>query len=93
MPSLEALTLLWKEHERQVRSFVDGLTNEAIRTRAVDYRNTEGKKNSRLLWQTMTHLINHGTNHRSEVAAAATQLGHSPGDLDLIVFFSSRQPN
>lgn len=71
-----------------MRTFVDGLSDEQVRSRTVDYRSTEGEPFSRLLWQTMAHLINHGTNHRSEVAAAATQLGHSPGDLDLIRYFN-----
>ncbi len=91
--TLDALTRRWKEHEEQVRSFVNGLTDEEVRTRVLDYRNTEGQQLRRLLWQTMAHLINHGTNHRSEVAAAATQLGHSPGDLDMIVYFGRAHPS
>ena len=38
------------------------------------------------LWQTMAHLVNHGTQHRSEAAALLTTFGLSPGDLDLIDF-------
>ena len=38
------------------------------------------------LWQTIAHLVNHGTQHRSEAAAILTGFGRSPGDLDLIDF-------
>jgi uncharacterized damage-inducible protein DinB len=36
------------------------------------------------IWQMLAHVVNHGTQHRSEAAALMTRAGRSPGDLDMI---------
>jgi uncharacterized damage-inducible protein DinB len=36
------------------------------------------------VWQMLVHVVNHGTQHRSEVAALLTAQGRSPGELDLV---------
>ena len=41
-------------------------------------------------WQMLAHVVNHGTQHRSEAAAILTQAGRSPGDLDMIDFWEAR---
>lgn len=41
-------------------------------------------------WQMLAHVVNHGTQHRSEAAVLLTAISHSPRDLDMI-FFSEEQ--
>ncbi|MGZ9221207.1 MAG: DinB family protein [Anaerolineales bacterium] len=41
-----------------------------------------------MLWHAMAHLVNHGTQHRSEAAAMLTDFGHSPGDVDMLYFLN-----
>jgi uncharacterized damage-inducible protein DinB len=44
------------------------------------------------IWQMLAHLVNHGTQHRSESALLLTQAGRSPGELDLIVYLEEVVP-
>lgn len=45
------------------------------------------------VWQMLAHLMNHGTQHRSEAALLLTQAGRSPGELDLIVYLEEVVPS
>ena len=52
------------------------------------YISTEGFPHERMLWESMAHLVNHGTQHKTETAAILTGMGYSPGDIDLIVYLN-----
>lgn len=40
-------------------------------------------------WQVVLHVANHGTQHRAEIAAALTEAGFSPGDVDMIYYYET----
>lgn len=82
-PTLDALHARWAEEQERLMTFVGNLTDERLNS-MVTYKNTQGVKHERILWQMMAHLINHGTQHKTEAAAMLTRLGHSPGDIDMI---------
>lgn len=84
-PTFDSLRARWLEEEKLLMVFVDDLTDEKLNS-TFNYKTTKGEPFQRILWQAMAHVVNHGTQHRSEAAAMLTQLGHSPGDIDLILF-------
>jgi uncharacterized damage-inducible protein DinB len=84
-PTFESLFARWLDDEKQLMDFAEGLTDENLNNR-FSYTNTSGKPFTKILWQAMAHLVNHGTQHRTEAAAILTDFGHSPGDIDLIYF-------
>jgi len=86
-PTVESLCTRWAEEEKQLMDFVDRLTDEKLNN-TFSYASTKGEPFTRVLWHAMAHLVNHGTQHRTEAAAMLTGLGHSPGDIDLIYFLS-----
>ena len=86
-PSFESLRSRWADEESLLMKFVENVTDERLESHFF-YTSTEGSPYERVLWQAMYHLVNHGTQHRSEAAALLTDYGHSPGDIDFIYFLS-----
>ncbi len=84
-PTFESLRIRWAEEEKLLMAFVESLTDEKLQKR-FSYTSTGGTPHERILWQAMAHLVNHGTQHKTEAAALLTDFGHSPGDIDLVYF-------
>jgi uncharacterized damage-inducible protein DinB len=84
-PTFEALRVRWAKEEAELMKFVAQVREELLNA-PFQYTSTEGIGYENLLWESMAHVVNHGMQHRSEAAAILTELGSSPGDLDLILF-------
>ena len=88
-PTVAALAQRWAQEEQATRGYLAGLTDDDL-TGYVRYTAYAGVKRERLLWHCLWHLVNHGTQHRSEAAAILTGYGYSPGDLDFTMFLNER---
>jgi uncharacterized damage-inducible protein DinB len=84
-PAVDALRTRWLKEENVLQAFIDTLTDEKLNA-PFQFKTTRGEEMENVLWQAMAHVVNHGTQHRSEAAAMLTDFNHSPGDIDLIVF-------
>lgn len=84
-PTFESLRARFEEEEDKLLAFLENVTDEQLNN-TFAYKSTDGKPHERVLWQAMAHLVNHGTQHKTEAAAMLTRFGHSPGDIDMILY-------
>ncbi len=83
--NFQSLKEEWGKEEQAMRAYLNGLTDEDVVSHK-KYINNEGIHRDRILWHCLLHVVNHGTQHRSEAAALLTDFICSPGDLDFTLF-------
>ena len=87
-PTFASLRAALETEQRKMAEYLGSLTDESI-NRVFAYKNLKGEPHEIVLWQALTHVVNHGTQHRAEVAVLLTDFGCSPGDVDMIYYFLS----
>ena len=84
-----SLRKAWLEQEEQLLKFVRGLSQEDL-NRVLEYKTLKFGTYSNPLWQSMQHVVNHGTYHRGQVTTMLRQLGAQPILTDLMHYYRER---
>lgn len=83
VPTLDALQARWSPLRIEMLEFVTGITDPDY---VVVYRTTKGVEFRSPLWPLFLHVINHGTEHRSQVALYLAMQDIDLGNLDLVYY-------
>ncbi len=65
-------------------------TDDAAWERMVEFEFQPGSPLHLPMWQTVAQVMLHGIQHRAEAAVLLTRAGHSPGNMDYILWLLGR---
>ena len=80
----ESIRIYWADVDQKVTRLIGSLESDDQLESPYVRAFADGSENKRLLWEMMLHVVNHGTQQRSEVALMLTILGHSPADMEIL---------
>ena len=87
--TVEALRTHWLPQEARLLAYVHKLT-QADLDRVIEYKTINFGVYQNPLWQSMQHVVNHGTYHRGQITTMLRQLGAKPILTDLMHFYRER---
>lgn len=89
LPDFDSVRQRMVQIDGDLVEYVASLTPDDIQ-RVLKYKTTKGAPQEQPLWQTLQHLVNHGTHHRGQVMTMLRQLGAKPTGTGLIEFYRER---
>lgn len=91
-PSLAELAKAWPSLLDRFKDTVAALGDDGVAD-SFTFRDLAGKEWTMPRWQTLLHVVNHGTLHRGQVMAMLRQLGHKAPQTDLIRYYREVTPS
>jgi uncharacterized damage-inducible protein DinB len=82
---LASLQKSWQQVQAALISFAGSL-DSADWTRVLEYRFLSGKEARSPIYETLLHVVNHGTYHRGQIVTMLRQLGAEPIATDFVTF-------
>lgn len=86
LPDLASLRAYWRDEAAILLDYVRGLSDEQLDEEVTPVWMKATFKRKHII----THIVNHGTEHRTDLGWYFTSLGHSPGDLGFLEMFRNR---
>jgi uncharacterized damage-inducible protein DinB len=86
---IAALQAHWEPAAADLLNFVSGLTQQDL-DRVIEYKTMNFGVYSNPMWQSLQHVVNHGTYHRGQVTTMLRQLDAKPLLTDLMHFYRER---
>jgi uncharacterized damage-inducible protein DinB len=86
---IASLEAKWNPAAADLLNFVTGLTQQDL-DNVIEYKTMNFGVYSNPMWQSLQHVVNHGTYHRGQVITMLRQLGAKPIQTDLMHFYRER---
>ncbi|MBZ0320366.1 MAG: DinB family protein [Anaerolineae bacterium] len=81
-PDRKAIRARWASLEQKMRDYLAKLRDEMLFARPFP----DGDDEALVLWQVLLHVVNHGTDHRSQLLRLLHDLGVETGPQDYIFY-------
>ena len=86
---IASLRSAWSDFEGRLLGFVGSQTQDDL-NRVLEYKTLNFGVYRNPLWESMQHVVNHGTYHRGQVTTMLRQLGAKAIATDLMHFYRER---